>query len=286
MTQSYPPPVDRLLTLGEPGFSRDWLQYSTLGLTADHVPDLIRMAGDRVLLWAVEGGDEIWAPIHAWRALGQLRTEDAVEPLLELLDEADEWEDHLEGVRDWVHDDVPEVLARIGTAAIPGLIRFLQSASHGAFARATASHCLQRIAEVVEEARGPCVAAMVRVLENEAESDPELNGMVICRLIDLGAAEAAPAIERAFADERVDESIPGDWEDVQVALGLIPERISPRKRVVVHFSSGEDDDEESDAPPLSPGGWRPPPRRTAQERKTAKAKRKAEKASRRRNRRR
>jgi hypothetical protein len=35
-------------------------------------------------------------------------------------------------------------------------------------------------------------------------------------------------MERAFAADRVDISIPGDWEDVQVELGLIEERQTPR----------------------------------------------------------
>ncbi|MBD1862704.1 MULTISPECIES: hypothetical protein [Trichocoleus] len=50
-------------------------------------------------------GLEIWAPIHAWRSLGQLRAEAAIEPLLSLLHRMDD-----EG-NEWIGEELPEVLA-------------------------------------------------------------------------------------------------------------------------------------------------------------------------------
>ncbi len=38
----------------------------------------------------------------------------------------------------------------------------------------------------------------------------------------LQSVEAAPTIERAFAADRVDETIAGDWDEVQASLGLRP----------------------------------------------------------------
>ena len=46
------------------------------------------------------------------------------------------------------------------------------------------------------------------------------NGFLIRYLIKLQAVEAAPLMERAFAADRADLSIVGDWEDAQVDLGL------------------------------------------------------------------
>ena len=40
--------------------------------------------------------------------------------------------------------------------------------------------------------------------------------------------KSAPVIERAFAAGCVDISVRGDWEDVQVELGLARERITPK----------------------------------------------------------
>ena len=276
MPQPYPPPVDRLLTLGEAGGSDHWPDYLAFGLGPEHVPDLVRIALDPEV--ARDEGEAVWAPIHAWRALGQLRAVEAVEPLLPLA-EGDEYDE-------WALSELPLVFEMMGAGAVAPLARFLVDSSRETFARSMAAGALGRIATSHPDLRGACLAAMECALDEEEELDGQLNGLVVSYLIDLKAVEAAPAMERAFADERVDESISGDWEDVQVALGMIPERVTPKKRVVVYFSSSEDDDEESGAPALSLRGGHPPPRRSGEERKKAKAKRKAEKASRRRNRRR
>ncbi len=60
-----------------------------------------------------------------------------------------------------------------------------------------------------------------RQLERFAENDEELNAFLIYSLVNLKALEAAPLIERAFAADRVDTFIMGDWYDVQVELGLM-----------------------------------------------------------------
>src|SRR5437588_4593364 len=94
---SYPSPVDKLLTLGDArevgGSVKNWSIYLELGLGPEHIPDLIRMAIDEELRWAYSDTLEVWAPIHAWRALGQLHAEAAIEPLLSLFEESedDEW---------------------------------------------------------------------------------------------------------------------------------------------------------------------------------------------------
>ncbi len=51
-----------------------------------------------------------------------------------------------------------------------------------------------------------------------------MNGFIIADLAELGATEAAPLMEEAFAVERVDLSVGGDWEDIQIELGLLAER--------------------------------------------------------------
>lgn len=45
--------------------------------------------------------------------------------------------------------------------------------------------------------------------------------------MDLQAVESASIIEAAFVAKNVDISIHGDWEDVQIELGLLQERLTP-----------------------------------------------------------
>lgn len=83
--------------------------------------------------------------------------------------------------------------------------------------------------------------------------------------------ESASIIERAFAADCVDESIPGDWEDVQVELGLKPFREKPRlplfgmrERASVQFPSHDS----------ATGGERKARRKVKVKRKQAKKSRK------------
>jgi HEAT repeat protein len=220
----YAPPLDRLLTLGEPAFGDDWRDYHELGFGPEHIPELIRMATDRELSVADGESQEVWAPVHAWRALGQLRAEAAVAPLLDLLQWADDNED------DWANEDLPAVLWRIGRPAIPAVEQFLADGTRSDYARIAAARVLEEIPKHDPEARDACVALLTRALERAEQNDPTLNGFLISYLLDLDAAESAPVIERAFAADLVDETIAGDWEQVRYDLGLgpMPERTARR----------------------------------------------------------
>src|SRR5205814_2700553 len=108
----------KLLRLGDPSRSI-WPDYPSLGLGTAEVPELISLACDEKLLDAPEGDDSWWIPIHARRALGQLRAADAVEPLLSLLPRIDARDD------DWVNEDLPKIMGLIGEPAIAALAAFV-----------------------------------------------------------------------------------------------------------------------------------------------------------------
>jgi hypothetical protein len=220
MSASYSSPVSELLTLGDCRDFREWPNYLDLGLSSEHVPELIEMATDQELNWADSESLEVWAPVHAWRALGQLRAVAAIEPLLVLFRELED--------SDWASDELPEVYGMIGREAIPALARYLDDASHGLWPRVTAAFSLERIAAGDPSARDECATILSRQLERFTKNDPTLNGFLISYLANLRTVEAAPVMERAFAADRVDLSILGDWEDAQVRLGLKATRETPR----------------------------------------------------------
>jgi hypothetical protein len=284
---TYSPPVDQLLKLGDCR-RRPRPPYHIMGFTPEHVPELIRMSIDPELNWANAESDEVWAPVHAWRVLGLLRAEEAVEPLLGLLEE---FEDST-----WPGEEFPEVFGRIGPAAIPALARYLADRSRDTWHRATCADGLAKIGAAWPEARGECVATLVRLLEDPAEDDRDLLGSVVCELLDLDAVEAAPAMERAFAEDRVELSAAGDWEDVQVELGLLPKRITPARNYLLESLPGLAEvvsliKHRAPVParvhafvPAPASG--PMPRRARASSATTAAKRKREKEARRKNRRR
>src|ERR1700757_365910 len=111
MNPCYQAPVSQLLSLGKL-LDGEWRDYKELGLSPENVPDLIRMAADEQLNNAPPEGALVWAPIHAWRALGQLGAAEAVAPLLSLLQRIDDCDD------DWAQSEIPEALASIGMPAL------------------------------------------------------------------------------------------------------------------------------------------------------------------------
>ncbi len=217
-TTTYTPPVDKLLTLGEPEpFAPDrWPNYLELGLGPEHIPDLIRMATDHEIrsIEPKEGEEEeleFWAPIHAIRALGQLHAEAAIEPLIQLLT--------VQAGDEWMQEELRFVFGLIGPAAIPALAAYLADTSHELYPRGYAAHGLEEIGNWHPESRSEAIAALSKQLEAFEENDYELNAFLISGLSRLKAVEALPLIERAFAADRVDEFVIG-LDDVLVEFGL------------------------------------------------------------------
>ena len=213
-TNTYALPVDQLLTYGELRiFSGDkWPDYLALGIGPEHIPDLIRMATDEELHWADEDSLEVWAPIHAWRTLGQLRAEAAIEPLFSLFIELDG--------NDWVTEELPEVFGMIGPAALPMLKVAISDTAAHELIRIYAIVSVEKIGIHWPEARSACIAFLMEQLALFAVNTPGVNGFLVTSLVELQVIEAAPLIEQAFAATCVDLVVIGDWEDVQVALGL------------------------------------------------------------------
>jgi len=217
MRFKYQPPVSKVLAYGviKPRLQptpKQWPNYvGELGLTVEHVPELIRLALDRECQKVPRDWVEVYGQVHGWRALGQIRAVEAVEPLLKLLgDEGD----------DWVTDDLPYVYGMIGAAAVPALAGYLGKSSKPAWGRMTVVSCLRAIAEANPETRPDCIAAMVAQLNEGRRNAPEINGLLIAELVELEAVEAAGAIERVYGLGCVDELMSGTLAETLVGLGL------------------------------------------------------------------
>jgi len=218
----YAAPVRGLLNLGEaPSYlGSDWPHYcARFGLEREHIGDLIRMACDARLNQADPTSSEVWAPMHAWRALGQMRAEEAVLPLLALLRAAEDDEA--------ASEELPVVFGMMGQAAISPLSAFLMDRSNPELVVSTAISGIKEIAARHPECRAECVGMLVRTLEPPTETEPMVSGFAVWALIDLGASEAIEAIRDAFRRDAVDISIVGDLEDVEIALGLRLRRATP-----------------------------------------------------------
>ena len=144
---------------------------------------------------------------------------------------------------------------------------------------------LEHIARKHPADRDVCIAALTRQLEQFSGHDPVFSANLVVSLVELEAVEAAPLIERAFAADAVELTVMGDWEDVQVELGLKEERESPRPRFGWVEDVGDVGDEPSDMEEQERYLARQQQKQSEQNRKRkAKTKRKQRRASRKKNR--
>ncbi len=204
----YAAPVAQLLTLGDARPTiRAWPDYRALGLTAAAIPELIRMVTDAELLWAPSESDIVWAPVHAWRALGELRAEAAIAPLLATLTELED--------DDYVGAELPDVFALIGPAAIPALRDYLADRARHLWARVFVSDALRRIAALHPHVRDRIIDLLVRQLSQFRAEEPEINAFLISTLIDLQADRARSLIKLAFDAQKVDITVRGGWEEIK-----------------------------------------------------------------------
>jgi hypothetical protein len=221
-------PVLALITLGEKSARvSEWRNYLELGITVEHTPELIRILDGIEAFWPdvdVENAPESYAPIHAWRALGQLKAEQAIPSLIRLV----VWNED-EDV-DWVMEDIPEVLGMIGPASIPPLRDYLLKPDKFEWASVTMAHSLAEIGKRNPEYRSACVEVLQAGLEQYAENGETINAFLIDYLAELKAVEAAPLVERAYQAGTVDISVLGDFEDFQIEVGLLKERLTPPPR--------------------------------------------------------
>jgi len=208
-----PDKADILLTLGEPADQSDWPDYpATYGLGADDIPRLIEILRDESLHSAGGDSSEVWAPLHAWRALGQLRAVEAIEPLIsqfEILSDDD-----------WALSEIDRVFAMIGPAAIEPLATYLGEPEHDDDARLMAVDALAKIAMAHPEQRERVLATYRDYMENPSHEATMLNGILVGRLVDLHAVELIDDIRRLFGMGIVEDFVAGDLEEVEMELGL------------------------------------------------------------------
>lgn len=215
----YSPPLDRLLALGEPlrigsEGTEEKISYRELGIQSAHVADLVAMAGDPELNAAPGESAEVWAPLHAWRALGELRAVEAVPGLLAQANARAAEGD------DWFLEEIPIVLGQIGAEALPLLAAFLADRANEHWARIMVADALASIAIDDAAQRPAIIAILAERMARFDEESPEFNGGMVGALFQLNAVEAAEPIERAYASGRVDEGVCGPWEELREVLGV------------------------------------------------------------------
>ncbi|BAZ03458.1 hypothetical protein [Calothrix sp. NIES-3974] len=208
------PLIAKLLSLGEcHGTEFAWSQYSTnLHLNDEDIPDLIQIAIDQDLNHLSIEHLEASAPIHARRALGQLKATAAIEPLMELFHKLED--------NEWVNEELPKIYGMIGAEAILPLQDYLGNNAYQLFPRLSALNSLEEIARQNPDQETKVAAVLVQQLQKCLDYLPELNAFIITSLINLQAVQSGLVIKHAFDNHCVADDIIGDWELVRSQLGI------------------------------------------------------------------
>ncbi len=222
MRHDYTDPVARLLDYG--GFdtrriNEPWPDYLELGFSGEHVPELIRMATDDGLNNAGQDSLEVWAPLHAWRTLGQLRAVEAAKPLVRLFERLRD--------DDWLHTELPKAFSLIGPTSIPAIAEFMADRGIEEICRISVPACLEKFAQDHPDHRDECVGVLARQLSFYAINGTGLNAFLVASLVKLKATESIDLIRKAFFADCVDLIVQGDVEDVEIEMGLRTVRDTP-----------------------------------------------------------
>ncbi len=162
-----------------------------------HIPALMRMALDPLLLNGWPADPASWGPWYALQLLGELGAAESAYSLSELADVEN----------DWLSDLLPKIWAGMGPEAEPFLWMILEDSAHSTKKRGLAANALQLLADEEFALRGKVVDAFGRLIANLA-TPPALNAYLVYFLGQLEAQGVLrPVIEAAFAENRIDTEI-------------------------------------------------------------------------------
>lgn len=227
-----------LYELGEASQSGEWPDYLQYGFDESDVSALLALVADKSLNNAERDSNDIWVPLHAWRTLGQLRSPEAISPLIALFEELVE--------DDWALEELPKVMGMIGQAAIGPLSAYLKEPQYKEFSRVMAVDGLANTAKQHPNTRDQVIQYYQDYMQTPDETTILLNGLLIAYLLDLKAKEAITDIRQFFEKGCVDITCAGDLEDVEIELGFRTERSTPKPDIAQLY--GLDTSEEPKKP--------------------------------------
>ena len=162
---------------------------------------LLALATDTELLH--EEAPECYGPIHALRLLGEMPSVDMIEPLLSPLpitrNYADEQLPQL-----WL-SELPQIIGRIGAAAIEPLWAIADDEAWGIPARTAALVTLGYVSAVAPDMRDAVIAGMRERLSSS--NDPTINAYIVTALGDMGVQDAYSEVMQLYRAGKISQRI-------------------------------------------------------------------------------
>jgi hypothetical protein len=217
----YSEPVSQLLFLDLPEGNDSITDYQTLGITIDHVNELIQMATDVELLGLNDEKPEFWGAFHAWRVLGKLQYVEAIPKLLDLFDI---FNDNLELVV-FIDQELSEAFKSMGTSAIPVLMAYINANSIPSESKLLAMEYIGKLGNCY---RDESIQFLNNFLCSANIESSVLAGYAVGALVTLNSVESIDIIRDAYNRQCVDLEINGDIEDIEIDFGLRENPYIPR----------------------------------------------------------
>jgi hypothetical protein len=182
--------------LGEDYSTDEWKEYRAILPPQEYAEEhLLQLLMDESFSEAPEGSPLPWVPLHAWRALAQLGSVAAIEPVLRLA-EGDEYPQ--------AYDDFAKLSARIGNRAAEPLASILADKTRSETSRTLAAAGL---GEIGRSAPGPARTAIVESLmsqiRNNGQEDGWVNGAAAEALVTMGEQSVGPEVLRLYDEGRI-----------------------------------------------------------------------------------
>lgn len=207
----------------KPGYSyRHWEDYLHHGFSDADIPALLELLSDRQLHRSPDM-NQVSAPLYAWRILGQLRSVEAIDPLIALTLEYQN--------NHFLQSEVAVALGMIGKPAMAQIAKMLLDETEEENQKKTAAETLSAIAQDSPELREEVIHHFRQYLQSPNPDYSVHNGLLVSHLIDIEAVELIEEIRDLYEKGYADLGIAGDIEDVEIDLGLREERSTPSKMV-------------------------------------------------------
>lgn len=176
--------------LGEVFEVQPWLDYRAV-LPADEYrePYLLSLLNDDSFAHAPEGSPLPWVPLHAWRALGQMRSLALIDPVLRLAE--DDAYIH-------AYSDFEKLSAELGEPAIDPLVAILADQTRSVCSRTLSAVGLGAIGRTAAGAtRSRIIEELMDQIRNHA-ADGWINGAAAGALIAMQEHAVGPELLRMY----------------------------------------------------------------------------------------
>jgi hypothetical protein len=149
--------------------------------------------------WYRGGPGDAWTPYHAIHILPLIKTNDALELLLDTM------RDKRDALGGWITESTPTLLAAFGESAIERLTEYVLDETLDLYVRSSVATALNVIAHQYPDRKDDIKSFISNLLENT--NDQTFAAFLIDELLSFKDPNLLPQVRKAFEDGRIDTEV-------------------------------------------------------------------------------